>query len=108
MNLVHGAVDDLHHPEHHEGDEEEVDDGADEGADGEDAHRHLVKVRLAADQGDDGVDDGVYDAIDDGSKGTADDHAHSQVDDVAAGDEVLKFADPRRLFHVNLSFFCFS
>ena len=75
--LVHGAVDDLHHPEYHKGDEQEVDDGADEGADGEDADGHLVKGGLAADEGDDGLDDSVYNAIDDSGKRAADDHAHS-------------------------------
>lgn len=104
-------VDYLHHPEYDEGDQEEVDDGADQVADGEDPHFDGGDAlgAFSADQGDDGVDNVVHHCRDDGGKGGADDHAYGQINDIASHEEGFEFVNPRGFLHsvyiLSLSFY---
>lgn len=99
-------VDALHQAEHHQCDDQELDDGVDEVAVGEcgriGAHAqrdlHLREVDAAREQRYQRHDEVGDDGVDDGGERTADDDGNGQVHDVAPRDEFAEFGYEAALF----------
>ena len=93
MELAHHFDD----QEQHQGHQQEVDDGGDEGPVHElgvpEAKGQGAEIRAAGDEAQQGIEDVVDQGVDDGGKRTADDNTDGHIYHVAAGDKFLKFLD---------------
>ena len=107
--------DDLDEPEDHEGEQQELHDGREEGAvaeyrgagldeglvglgarvafDGLEDHEEVREVGAADEHAEDRVDDVLDERVDDVGEGGADDHGDGEIHDVALRDECLEFLE---------------
>lgn len=107
--------DDLDEPEDHEGEEQKLHDGREEGAvaehrgagldesvvgfgsgvafDGLEHHEEVREVGAADEHAEDRIDDVLDERIDDVGEGGADDHGDGQIHDVSFGNERLEFLE---------------
>ena len=100
-----GLVQGLHHKEHHERDDDELNDGVDEASVGDggiarsqrQVQLQVREVHAAGERAHDRHDEVAHGRVDDGGERRADDHGHGQVHHVALIDEILEFLE--KLFH---------